>query len=92
MAAELGDNNQINMTNSLIAKALSFKANPKIRKVATKDEIEVVLAYCNGELTIRQLAFAFGLKHPGNGSHLIGSILMKAIRTKAITVKISESV
>jgi hypothetical protein len=74
---------------TLLEKA---KATPAPRMFAadvplTDEHIELMFAYLNNEITVRQGSAALGAKHPGNFSQWFGKNLVKLYREKKIRIE-----
>jgi hypothetical protein len=59
----------------------------KARVPITHEEVELVLAYLRSEITLRGYAAAMKLQNPGNVSHRIGAVLLKAIQDGDIEIR-----
>lgn len=73
----------------LLEKALSIQrlhTGPKPEVPITRDEVNLVMAYFDGEITLRQYAAAIGMKNPGNISHRISVIMLRGIEAGWIKV------
>jgi hypothetical protein len=77
--------------NVLLDKAKKHKAvrvGPHPVIPPTRDELEVIIAYLKGEITIRAYAVALGIKNPGNASHRVGPVLRFGIEQGFLELKL----
>ena len=69
------------MTRTLLEKAKALPAPKKLKRAIRDGELELTLAYCRGEISLRQYWLALG-RHPfrtGSASHRVGSVLRHGI-------------
>ena len=76
----------INMKKSLLELAKEIKIKPNRLRNSSKEEVELVLAHLNGEITIRQAAKALNVENPGNVSQLIPAILRYGLVNNLIDI------
>ncbi len=64
---------------SLLKKAKSFASAPRRIKTATRDDIELVIAYCQGEISLKQVNHAWGDKSMSATNTKIFYVMRKII-------------
>ena len=72
---------------SLLEKALTAKRPDKRLERITPEEIELALAWLQDEVTLTQVAYALGMKGPGNAVSRMAVIIREAYRAGLIKVK-----
>ncbi len=81
------------MTRTLLEKAKALPAPKKLKRAIRDGELELTLAYCRGEISLRQYWLALG-RHPfrtGSASHRVGSVLRHGIMSGQLQIKINHS-
>ena len=75
------------MTN-LLKKAKEYSSENAGRNLPVlEEEVDLVLAYLQGEISTRGYAHAVGLHHPGQVTHRVSVVLRHAIHNKLVTIK-----
>lgn len=71
------------MGETLLQKA---KKTSSTTKPIDKEELEVIIAYLNGEITVRQAVSVLKLRGVGNFSHRIGPVLRFGLINKLFAI------
>lgn len=72
---------------TLLEQAKSFTTR---KREPDMEELEVVLAYLRGEITVRQAASVMHMAGAGNFTHRIASVLHWALAQKLITISLEK--
>ncbi len=70
------------------AVILSAQRHSKGYQSLKAEDLEVVLAYLEGRVSLRALMSVLGFKNPGNGTHRVGAIIKKAVEKGIIKIEV----
>lgn len=73
---------------TLLDKAKELGGSRQNRIPVTKEEVEVIVAYLNGEISVRQYGHAIGIKDPGRATHRISSAMYQAVKAGWIKIQV----
>ena len=68
------------------AKSVAVRLVPASKEEITNEHIDLILAYFNGEITVRQAAFALEQKNPGNFTAWLGKAVKILYRQGKIQI------
>jgi len=78
------------MKNKLLEKAVGARSkigySREVRPY-TKDELEVCIAYLEGQITIRQYAAAIDMKSPGQLTHRLSGLIRWGIQEGHVKIQ-----